>query len=121
MGLAPTQTRRPFFRRRKTCPFSGANAPKIDYKDVRGRTQQCEAGRQRGRRPMVGADADPSLTADEAGQLAMLQIVLVGLGAGAASALLFAVAAGTAFSLLLALLAPLPILIVALGWSSVAG
>jgi small subunit ribosomal protein S18 len=35
MGLAPTQTRRPFFRRRKTCPFSGANAPKIDYKDVR--------------------------------------------------------------------------------------
>ena len=28
-------TRRPFFRRRKTCPFSGSNAPKIDYKDVR--------------------------------------------------------------------------------------
>jgi small subunit ribosomal protein S18 len=28
-------TRRPFFRRRKTCPFSGANAPKIDYKDVK--------------------------------------------------------------------------------------
>ena len=27
--------RRPFFRRKKTCPFSGANAPKIDYKDVR--------------------------------------------------------------------------------------
>jgi small subunit ribosomal protein S18 len=27
--------RRPFFRRRKTCPFSGTNAPKIDYKDVR--------------------------------------------------------------------------------------
>ncbi len=27
--------RRPFFRRRKTCPVSGANAPKIDYKDVR--------------------------------------------------------------------------------------
>jgi small subunit ribosomal protein S18 len=27
--------RRPFHRRRKTCPFSGANAPKIDYKDVR--------------------------------------------------------------------------------------
>jgi len=27
--------RRPFFRRRKTCPFSGANAPKIDYKDTR--------------------------------------------------------------------------------------
>jgi len=24
-----------FFRRRKTCPFSGPNAPKIDYKDTR--------------------------------------------------------------------------------------
>lgn len=23
------------FRRRKTCPFTGANAPKIDYKDVK--------------------------------------------------------------------------------------
>ena len=27
--------RRPFFRRRKTCPFTGPNAPKIDYKDIR--------------------------------------------------------------------------------------
>ncbi|HRF07407.1 MAG TPA: 30S ribosomal protein S18 [Xanthobacteraceae bacterium] len=27
--------RRPFFRRRKTCPFSGENAPKIDYKDTK--------------------------------------------------------------------------------------
>ena len=27
--------RRPFFRRRKSCPFSGPDAPKIDYKDVR--------------------------------------------------------------------------------------
>ena len=26
---------RPFFRRRKSCPFSGKNAPKIDYKDVK--------------------------------------------------------------------------------------
>ena len=26
---------RPFFRRRKSCPFSGKSAPKIDYKDVR--------------------------------------------------------------------------------------
>ena len=25
--------RRPFFRRRKSCPFTGPNAPKIDYKD----------------------------------------------------------------------------------------
>ena len=28
-------TRRPFFRRRKSCPFSGADAPVIDYKDIR--------------------------------------------------------------------------------------
>ncbi|HEB79462.1 MAG TPA: 30S ribosomal protein S18 [Rhodospirillales bacterium] len=27
--------RRPFFRRRKTCPFTGPKAPKIDYKDTR--------------------------------------------------------------------------------------
>lgn len=27
--------RRPFFRRRKTCPFSSDNSPKIDYKDVK--------------------------------------------------------------------------------------
>ncbi|MBL0947434.1 30S ribosomal protein S18 [Brevundimonas sp.] len=27
--------RRPFHRRRKVCPFSGENAPKIDYKDVK--------------------------------------------------------------------------------------
>ncbi len=26
---------RPFFRRRKSCPFSGKDAPQIDYKDVR--------------------------------------------------------------------------------------
>lgn len=33
--LTTTTTRRPFQRRRKTCPFSGANAPVIDYKDTR--------------------------------------------------------------------------------------
>jgi small subunit ribosomal protein S18 len=27
--------RRPFFRRRKVCPFSGEGAPKIDYKDIK--------------------------------------------------------------------------------------
>ncbi len=26
---------RSFFRRRKSCPFSGPNAPAIDYKDVK--------------------------------------------------------------------------------------
>jgi small subunit ribosomal protein S18 len=36
MGMgASGGTRRPFFRRRKTCPFSGDNAPKIDYKDTK--------------------------------------------------------------------------------------
>jgi small subunit ribosomal protein S18 len=34
-GGGGTGGRRPFFRRRKTCPFSGANAPKIDYKDAK--------------------------------------------------------------------------------------
>lgn len=32
---AAAGARRPFYRRRKSCPFSGPNAPKIDYKDVR--------------------------------------------------------------------------------------
>ena len=27
--------RKAFFRRRKSCPFTGQNAPKIDYKDVK--------------------------------------------------------------------------------------
>lgn len=27
--------RKVFFRRKKTCPLSGSNAPKIDYKDVK--------------------------------------------------------------------------------------
>ena len=27
--------RRPFFRRRKTCPFSSDQSPKIDYKDIK--------------------------------------------------------------------------------------
>jgi small subunit ribosomal protein S18 len=35
MSAQPPLARRPFFRRRKTCPFSGENAPKIDYKDVK--------------------------------------------------------------------------------------
>jgi len=29
------RSRRPFFRRHKSCPFSGPGAPKIDYKDVK--------------------------------------------------------------------------------------
>lgn len=48
----------------------------------------------------------------------MLQMVLIGIGAGAATALLFAsVASGAFMSILLFYLAPLPILIAAVGWS----
>jgi len=32
---AASGPRRTFMRRRKVCPFSGENAPKIDYKDVK--------------------------------------------------------------------------------------
>jgi small subunit ribosomal protein S18 len=34
-GMGGGGSRRPFFRRRKSCPFSGPSAPKIDYKDVK--------------------------------------------------------------------------------------
>ena len=52
----------------------------------------------------------------------MMQILLVGLGAGAAAALLFAsVVSGSIAAIFLFYLAPLPILIAALGWSHVAG
>ena len=51
-----------------------------------------------------------------------LQIGLIGLGAGAASALLFAsVLSGSILSVVLFYLAPLPILIAAIGWSHWAG
>jgi len=29
------ETKAPFFRRKKTCPFTGPNAPRIDWKDVK--------------------------------------------------------------------------------------
>ncbi len=32
---ASQPARRPFVRRRKVCPFSGADAPAIDYKDIK--------------------------------------------------------------------------------------
>ncbi|MCC6597519.1 MAG: 30S ribosomal protein S18 [Alphaproteobacteria bacterium] len=32
---ASAGAKRPFFRRKKTCPFTGPNAPAIDWKDVR--------------------------------------------------------------------------------------
>ena len=52
----------------------------------------------------------------------MLQIAYIGIGAGAAAALLFAsVASGSLLATLLFYLAPLPILIAGLGWSHWAG
>lgn len=35
MSIPQASSRRPFFRRRKSCPFSGGNAPVIDYKDLK--------------------------------------------------------------------------------------
>jgi hypothetical protein len=52
----------------------------------------------------------------------MIQLVLVGLGAGAAAALLFAsVASGSIAAVILFYLAPLPIAIAALGWGHLSG
>ena len=52
----------------------------------------------------------------------MIQILLIGIGAGVAAALLFAsVTSGLGFSVILFYLAPLPIMIAALGWSHWAG
>ena len=33
--MAASSGRQPFYRRRKTCPFSSDSSPKIDHKDVR--------------------------------------------------------------------------------------
>jgi small subunit ribosomal protein S18 len=35
VNMTNIPARRPFGRRRKVCPFSGAESPKIDYKDVK--------------------------------------------------------------------------------------
>lgn len=35
VNVSNIPARRPFGRRRKVCPFSGAESPKIDYKDVK--------------------------------------------------------------------------------------
>ena len=34
-AISQMPVRRPFHRRRKTCPFSSDHSPKIDYKDVK--------------------------------------------------------------------------------------
>jgi hypothetical protein len=52
----------------------------------------------------------------------MLQLVLIGIGAGAASALLFAsIVSGSALSIALFYVASLPILIATVGWSTLTG
>lgn len=51
----------------------------------------------------------------------MLQFILLGIGAGATASLLFAsLASGSLLAIILCFLAPLPLLLVALGWSHVA-
>lgn len=35
INIANLPSRRPFGRRRKVCPFSGADSPALDYKDVK--------------------------------------------------------------------------------------
>jgi small subunit ribosomal protein S18 len=35
MSPSHSPARRPFYRRRKSCPFSSDASPKIDYKDVK--------------------------------------------------------------------------------------
>jgi hypothetical protein len=60
--------------------------------------------------------------APERDSFSMIQAFLIGIGAGIAAALLFAsVASGSPAAVLLFYLAPLPILIAALGWSHWAG
>ena len=33
--MSAAESKAPFFRRKKTCPFTGPNAPKIDWKDTK--------------------------------------------------------------------------------------
>ena len=35
LSISRAAVRRPFVHRRKSCPFSGPNAPKIDHKDIK--------------------------------------------------------------------------------------
>src|SRR6266581_8719626 len=68
---------------------------------------------------MVGVETT-SNRSKGAGQL-MIAIVLIGLAAGCASALMFAsIISGALISLLLFYLAPLPLMVAALGWGPIA-
>src|SRR4051794_15318768 len=67
---------------------------------------------------MVGVDVSTPNRSKGAGQLVMMQIGLMGVGSGAAAALLFAsVTTGSYLSIALFYLAPLPLMIAGLGWS----
>src|SRR4051812_48201932 len=67
---------------------------------------------------MVGADMFAPNRSKGAGQLVMMQVGLMGVGSGAAAALLFAsVTTGSYLSIALFYLAPLPLMIAGLGWS----
>ncbi len=69
---------------------------------------------------MVGVHERTSNRSKGAGQL-MIAIVLIGLAAGCASALMFAsIVSGALISLLLFYLAPLPLMVAALGWGPIA-
>ncbi len=35
LSISRPAVRRPFMRRRKSCPFAGKSAPQIDYKDIK--------------------------------------------------------------------------------------
>src|SRR5260370_32596363 len=65
---------------------------------------------------MVGVLKESSNRSKGAGQL-MIAIVLIAIAAGSASALMFAsIISGALISLLLFYLAPLPLMVAALGW-----
>src|SRR5262249_15130885 len=65
---------------------------------------------------MVGAPCGASNRSKGAGQL-MIALVLIGLAAGAASALMFtSMISGELISLVLIYLAPLPLMVAAIGW-----
>src|SRR4051812_50170712 len=69
---------------------------------------------------MVGTDRNFGSASNRSKERdsSMMQVALIGVSAGAATALLFAsVASGSALSVPLFYLAPLPILIAAMGWS----
>src|SRR5216683_1949302 len=121
--MAEAGARRPFFRRRKTCPFTGPNAPKIDYKDSKllmrgvraaGHITHKASGSSGCR--WLGFSNRTSNRSKGAGQL-MIATLLIALAAGCASALMFAsIISGALISPLLFYLAPLPLMVVALGW-----